>query len=160
MIIQPKPTIYKGITFRSRLEARWAMLLDNHSLIQHWSYEPVTVTNARGWTYTPDFLINTYRRLPSTNGRLNLSRNIYLEVKPNRPSKAYEQSSATFVHVLKYDLAIVYGNFYDIPFHSSIVSCPDDQLNEEFNRLLFADQEAIQLATTFRFDLKSTRRRR
>lgn len=45
------PTLYKGIQFRSRLEAKWAAFFD---LIQvAWSYEPV---DFHGWI--PDFRIN------------------------------------------------------------------------------------------------------
>jgi hypothetical protein len=44
------PTRYAGVTFRSRLEARWAVLFD--TLKWHWSYEPVDLT-----FYIPDFAL-------------------------------------------------------------------------------------------------------
>lgn len=58
------PTIYKGINFRSRLEARWAVLFDN--LGWKWEYEP----ECQG-AYIPDFLLH------GSDGR-----RIYVEVKP------------------------------------------------------------------------------
>ena len=44
------PTKYKGITFRSRLEARWAMFFDQ--LGWRWEYEPFD-----GHGYIPDFVL-------------------------------------------------------------------------------------------------------
>jgi hypothetical protein len=45
-------TIYNGVRFRSRLEARWAAFFDNCSF--NWSYEPI---DFHGWA--PDFKIST-----------------------------------------------------------------------------------------------------
>lgn len=47
------PTMYKGIQFRSRLEARWACFFD---LVQwKWEYEPEEDDKIKGWM--PDFTI-------------------------------------------------------------------------------------------------------
>ena len=46
------PTTYKGIRFRSRLEARWAAMFDICGW--RWEYEPLDLP---GWI--PDFLIHT-----------------------------------------------------------------------------------------------------
>lgn len=54
--IASKPTIYKGIIFRSRLEARWAAFFDQ--LGWHWNYEPFDLN---GWT--PDFILGSERLL-------------------------------------------------------------------------------------------------
>lgn len=45
------PTTYRGINFRSRLEARWAAFFDLCET--RWLYEPIDLNN-----YIPDFLIN------------------------------------------------------------------------------------------------------
>lgn len=50
-LLMAKPTLYKDIRFRSRLEARWAIFLD--ALGGQWVYEPV-VQGVTG--YLPDFL--------------------------------------------------------------------------------------------------------
>lgn len=47
------PTTYAGTTFRSRLEARWATLLNSHGIT--WQYEPETITLPSGTVYIPDF---------------------------------------------------------------------------------------------------------
>ena len=44
------PTLYKGIMFRSRLEARWAAYFDERGW--SWTYEPFDLKG-----YTPDFLV-------------------------------------------------------------------------------------------------------
>lgn len=61
--INPIETYYKGILFRSRLEAKWAAMFD--LLEWEWDYEP---TDFNGWI--PDFVIY---------GKFS---NIYVEVKP------------------------------------------------------------------------------
>jgi hypothetical protein len=49
-----QPTRYAGISFRSRLEARWAMFFDLIGVA--WEYEPVRIRTCR-ITYVPDFRI-------------------------------------------------------------------------------------------------------
>lgn len=48
------PTKYNGITFRSRLEARWAVFFDHMGI--RYLYEPKRVTTPLGW-YIPDFYL-------------------------------------------------------------------------------------------------------
>src|SRR6516225_10627508 len=48
-----RPTVYAGIEFRSRLEARWACFFDR--LRVRWVYEPFD-----GNRYTPDFLLHEF----------------------------------------------------------------------------------------------------
>lgn len=50
MAIRGIPTLYKGTLFRSRLEARWAVMFDSFGW--PWAYEPVDLA----W-YIPDFLL-------------------------------------------------------------------------------------------------------
>ena len=50
MVIPAIPTMYNGTRFRSRLEARWAVLFD--SLKWPWLYEPVDLE-----FYIPDFIL-------------------------------------------------------------------------------------------------------
>jgi hypothetical protein len=51
--LKAKPTMYAGIEFRSRLEARWACFFDQ--LDWQWTYEPFD-----GNHYIPDFLIHDF----------------------------------------------------------------------------------------------------
>jgi hypothetical protein len=66
--ITAKPTLYKGQTFRSRLEAKWAVFFD--ILEWEWVYEPFDLG---GWS--PDFAI----RAP---GAQSLRKIVLVEVKP------------------------------------------------------------------------------
>ncbi len=45
------PTVYHGVRFRSRLEARWASFFDSQKW--DWSYEPLDLKG-----YIPDFLVD------------------------------------------------------------------------------------------------------
>jgi len=65
-----RPTTYKGIRMRSRLEARVAAELDVVPL--PWTYEPRAFANERG-QYLPDF------EIPPSDGGV---RTAYLEAKP------------------------------------------------------------------------------
>jgi hypothetical protein len=60
-------TEYDGIFFRSRLEARWAILFN--SLKLRWVYEPECFILSSGQKYTPDFYIPKF--------------DLYVEIKPN-----------------------------------------------------------------------------
>lgn len=83
--IQPIETNYKGCKFRSRLEARWAVLFDHQQI--EWDYEPDGFKLRSDWkgkgpkrcpdktvyTYLPDFW------LPQVG--------MYAEVKPMTPTE-------------------------------------------------------------------------
>ena len=51
--IKAIPTTYAGVTFRSRLEARYAVFMD--AVMINWEYEPERVQLPGGGTYLPDF---------------------------------------------------------------------------------------------------------
>lgn len=56
MTIKAIPTRYAGCHFRSRLEARWAVVLD-HANIWKWEYEPEGFV-LPGGLYLPDFRLS------------------------------------------------------------------------------------------------------
>lgn len=65
------PTRYRGIEFRSRLEARWAMVFDRLGI--RWVYEPVLVIIA-GRPYLPDFRLvdcGTWIEVKGDEGRID-----------------------------------------------------------------------------------------
>jgi hypothetical protein len=49
------PTLYAGVLFRSRTEARWAMFWDKLDI--KWDYEPQGFVTASGDPYLPDFAV-------------------------------------------------------------------------------------------------------
>lgn len=75
------PTLYQGIEFRSRLEAKWAAFFD--LLGWRWEYEPID-----GDGYIPDFAI--YNELC----RVADLPPIYAEIKPAQTKAAYKAPMA------------------------------------------------------------------
>lgn len=56
MNIKPIETNYKGIKFRSKLEAQWAVFFDECDI--EWEYEPQGYKLNNGQWYLPDFLLH------------------------------------------------------------------------------------------------------
>ena len=67
--MQSKETIYNGVRFRSRLEAKWAAFFDLTGW--DWHYEPCELNG-----FTPDFIIKTTSHAYDAN-------TIIVEVKPS-----------------------------------------------------------------------------
>jgi hypothetical protein len=67
--IKPVKTEYKGIVFRSKLEAQWAVFFDGIGL--KWEYESC-MFNTRHGGYCPDFYLPT------------VCDGIYIEIKPTK----------------------------------------------------------------------------
>ncbi|MEU0200877.1 MULTISPECIES: hypothetical protein [unclassified Streptomyces] len=53
MTVEALPTVYRGTTFRSALEASWAATLDSLGIV--WEYEPELIALPSGANYLPDF---------------------------------------------------------------------------------------------------------
>lgn len=70
--LKARPTAYRGIEMRSRLEAKYAQWLDTNGAT--WEYEPQCFANEDG-QYLPDFLI---RNVWVLVGYFD----VYVEVKP------------------------------------------------------------------------------
>lgn len=156
--IDPKPTKYRGITFRSRLEARWAVCLDNCTNVMEWTYEPATFKMKRsGWHYTPDFLIKSYRPLFGMKTTEPSQVLYYLEVKPNSPTKKYLHTVCEFSEEMKYPLLLACGDFYDretiLIQHVFFDGTPIFGF-PGFEELFTNLQLAAKLAGHFRFDLR------
>lgn len=86
------PTLYNGITFRSRTEARWAVLFDNLEL--SWEYEPQGY-NLDGDLYLPDFRLTDFP--------------LWVEVKPDETSGEECSSFAKMCDHTKTKGFIAYG---------------------------------------------------
>jgi hypothetical protein len=65
------PTMYNGVQFRSRLEARWAAFFDLQGW--YWEYEPVEL---EGWI--PDFWLS----FPCRHSECYGSHELFIEIKP------------------------------------------------------------------------------
>lgn len=69
MKIKAIPTVYRGITFASSLEADWAATFDFFGWT--WQYEPVGVQLDDGQWYRPDFYLPTQRVWAEVKGPHN-----------------------------------------------------------------------------------------
>ena len=75
--IPAKPTAYDGTTYRSKLEAKWAVFFD--ALGAEVEYEPFQIEASNGVRWTPDFFI--------FSGVFNET--YVVEIKPIVPNEAY-----------------------------------------------------------------------
>lgn len=148
-VIAPKPTTYRDIQFRSRLEARWAVLLDWYQFVQHWLYEPqhykYDMTKFGGDHWLPDFFF-------ATGYMKGL-----LEIKPSMPSEDYLTMLGYATEQLKLPIYVGFCSFYnEVPRVMKIdpnhphkdTSVPIDTF-AEFPRI----NSAVSIAAHYRFDL-------
>lgn len=74
--IKARPTAYRGIEMRSRLEAHWAANLDKNWTRDVWEYEPHCFASEHG-QYLPDFGLRRRRPDGTLSDKIR-----YHEVKP------------------------------------------------------------------------------
>lgn len=148
--IQPKPTKYRGIQFRSRLEARWAVFLDNASNVMKWQYEPLTVNFREGYTYTPDFHVEYY---------YNQNRcRLFIEVKPDEVTQDYIWMLAQASSQLQTNLAVYAGNpFFKRGHYLTVTVGKGIVLDGVYYQMttVFSNFKVAQgIAAGYRFDLR------
>lgn len=103
-IVRAIRTDYKGIEYRSRLEARFAQLLD--ALHVRYVYEPMRLNQTTGGTYTIDFF------LPAQQ--------LYVELKPKRPH-IEEEAKCERMSRSGFRVALLYGSCVTkMPFRSEL----------------------------------------
>ena len=78
----PIQTEYKGILFRSRLEARWAVFFDCCGA--DWEYEPQGYECEDGTRYLPDFLLHNVRFFMDDDSH---EYDVFVEIKGNLTDK-------------------------------------------------------------------------
>lgn len=159
--IEPIATTYRGRSFRSRLEARWAVFLDYHHLVDVWEYEPRTFQHpSKGWSYTPDFVVKVgpFRFMA--------------EIKPEQPTPEYLAVLLHFVPVIGQKLVVCWGDFFqgNIPLlcdlseyrvdptqpidFEDLAAFVKDTATPINQTVWFPDPtESLQAASSFRFDL-------
>lgn len=157
--IQAIETTYGGITYRSRLEARWAIFF--HVLDLNVKYENVSVNLVYNDnvidSYTPDFEI-------ITKAFQRLNHRIFLEVKPAELTdeyiERYKAISEALYHSHNAHLIIGQGTFYDnnivmfSPSRPSIKKILTDVFYDAYNIPYHVIRKAIDKAKKHRFDLK------
>lgn len=100
--IAAKETYFNGIKFRSRIEARWAVLFDAIGIT--YQYEPEKFNLPNGDVYIPDFY------LPN----MNPGPGVYFEVKGKPPSEEEIESCHLLSEITQEDIFLFHGsNFND-----------------------------------------------
>lgn len=124
--LQARPTEYRGITYKSKAEARLALLLDD--LGKCWKYEPESMVLEDG--YVPDFLVfsaepHDYEEDVSANGSALLELSV-IEYKPSLPTRTYIK-----------ELAVRFGCIGDAIYRESTLNMLlDCAVNVEFLLLI------------------------
>jgi len=124
MTIQEKETRYNGIRFRSRLEARWAVLFD--ALGIQYQYEPEKFEIGLKSGYIPDFFLpgDTFAGLP---------RGTFVEVKGADPDGEAEDKAFRLYRTTKISTVIVNGDSFASGWDYFYYS---EKLTRRFNCLL------------------------
>lgn len=92
--IKAIPTEYNNHTFRSRMEARWALFFD--VLGVKWTYEPDVYDIGDGQKYFPDFYFPEY--------------DFFAEIKPTEFNEIEERKWIKFCNINKKPLLLLIGN--------------------------------------------------
>jgi hypothetical protein len=82
--MEPIETEYKGYRFRSRLEARWAVIFDWMDV--SWRYEPQGFELPKSGRYLPDFLLPDFEAILSQTTPKRAS-GLWIEVKGGDPAR-------------------------------------------------------------------------
>lgn len=120
-IFKPIPTKYKGILYKSRLEARWAVFFDVLGI--NVNYEPLTIEN-NNLQWTPDFIPQRgsirvssdkfiYDKVRDMKAIYDFFENnnshkipLLIEIKPRKPNLSYIEYLENFAKSGKYNILI------------------------------------------------------
>lgn len=105
--VTPITTYYKGFKFRSRTEARWALLLDQIGYSYQYEWEGFSL----GRWYLPDFLVEGW---------------IFLEVKPPNPTHAELVLAQQLAFAQQTVVLVVQGQ--PLPTGEARMFTPDERL--------------------------------
>lgn len=140
--IKPKPTRYGDVVFRSRLEARWAVFLDYHFLVDYWVHEPQQFQSEEGWGYTPDFLFCIAQF------------GFILEVKPIQPTPDYLAVLEGLKQAMpEFQVCLGVGDFYTGPPLFQNYTTGEGPFPLHKVPFFPNAKEAIEMARGYRFDL-------
>lgn len=111
-MIRAIPTVYKGVTFRSRIEARWAVFFDAMGI--RWDYELEGFeleSGGKTLRYLPDFWLPDYK--------------MWFEVKGQQPSDLDIEKVYMFSYLCNVKVAIFQGGIrpltYKVIGHEQVI---------------------------------------
>jgi hypothetical protein len=133
MAIKAIETKYKGYRFRSRLEARWAVLFD--ALDLRWEYEKEGF-DMRGVWYLPDFWLPDY--------------SLWVEIKPDKPSQDEALKTIALRTLTKHPAMLLCGSPWPDEYFGIFLPAPhtDAEIERYANRFhLPTGQAMLELAS-------------
>lgn len=137
-MINPIETKYKGIKFRSRLEARWAVFIN--ALGFNFVYEP-DAYNLNGIYYLPDFWIPDWKA--------------FIEIKPTSPTEEEKEKCDLLSKLTKNQVLLITGqpwiDEYQVFWFNKIKDNISHEQSDKYDDLMF-DREL-----TFAEDRKEER---
>lgn len=160
--MQARPTEYKGVCYRSKSEAMFAMWLDITG--RHNAYHGCGRNGAHGFEYEPErFAVDGwrpdfYRWYVKKTSQITLIHEA-IEYKPTRPSDAYiDELGVRFDKMSKQvDLThmLYYGSIYDIGNEGIIFFlCKDDEIEiRESKSRWLSPKWLVDDIVNYRFDL-------
>ena len=102
MVIKAIETEYSGHRFRSRLEARWAVLFDEIGI--SWRYEYQGVTDGSHTNYLPDFYLPGYYSGGSA---------MWVEIKGTAPDLEEFQKATVLAFAYPSDVVVITWEYFD-----------------------------------------------
>ena len=148
--IEAKPTQYLNRLFRSKMEAKWAVALDNIPNVLKWEYEPTTLNFENGWTYTPDFYLTYFLDGQKVNS--------FLEVKPAKISTAYhyqlQKMSKQFMVPLLLICCPMFTKTANLPMWANCYMKHKTMVGIDPHECFQSLDTALGIALTYRFDLR------
>lgn len=114
-MIKAIDTFYNGNYYRSRLEARWAVMFDLLGI--KYQYEPIGYVLSNGVCYLPDFYLPDF--------------NVYAEVKPKLDADIFKHPDVKkwvdFVENGQHDLLLLHGNPH--PYSMTLMTAPPPHIS-------------------------------
>lgn len=110
-------TVYNGVKYRSRIEARWAVFFDKAGIEAH--YEPEGFDLGDGVKYLPDFYLPTW--------------DTYFEVKGPEPTEAEREKAERLSAMSGKTVMLVHGGIGDGKYNGALfrdgaaVAGPNDE---------------------------------
>lgn len=155
--MEARPTQFKGVNFKSKTEAMFALILDvskqEYPIPSRWCYEEKRFKTPNG--YIPDF-VNYYSEQPFLSDFISL-----IEVKPTYPTAAYLKHLEKQFNWIKNNDNFCFINWYSIyvfnPYKricEFVLLDENGTLNaENYSKPQWFKEDLFDLALNYRFDL-------
>lgn len=130
--VKPIETYYNGYRFRSRLEARWAILFD--AMGWPYEYEPEGYDLGKAGWYLPDFWIPI---CPKNNFTGYTGAGYFIEIKGNELTKNEKKKVAALSYYSKHTVRVFVGT----PWNFKRITCQHKKIKSFLTDTYYAEME-------------------